>query len=255
MRRWFAAIGAVAIGALCSACDAGPPPLVTGPPIPAAGSPEVYAALGASETVGVGLGDTELRQRYAWPQLFFNSVLPRAATYYNFAAPGITTTDAMFAELPEALAVHPTVVTVFFNIDDLVNGVSPVTFGTNLDAIVHSLRQDGKATVLVGNAPAIDSLPALMVCQGAVIANVTCPVPPGVAIPGQAVIDTAVDAYDAAIAAVVAREGAVLVDVRAHSDQLTANPAALAPDGLHPSPLGNQMLALLFEAAYTSSRP
>jgi lysophospholipase L1-like esterase len=213
----------------------------------------VYAALGASETAGVGLGDTELRQRYAWPQLFFNSVLPRAATYYNFGIPGITTADALFRELPQALALHPTVVTVFFNIDDLVNGVSPVTFGTNLDTMVRALRQGGKATVLVGNAPTIDSLPALRVCQGAVIAGVTCPVPAGVAIPAQTVIDSAVDAYDAAIAAVVAREGAVLVDVRAHSDQLTANPAALAADGLHPSPLGNQMLAQLFEAAYRAS--
>lgn len=242
------------IAALCAGCDAGPPPLATGPPIPAAGSPEVYAALGASETAGVGLNDAALRERYAYPQLFFTSVLPRAATYYNFAVPGITTGDALFRELPQAVAVHPTVATVFFTVDDLVNGVSPAAFGTNLDSIVKALRQGGKATVLVGNAPTIDSLPALKVCQGAVIANVSCPVPPGIAIPAQTVIDSAVDAYDAAIAAVVVREGAVLVDVRAHSDQLIANPAALAPDGLHPSALGNQMLAQLFEAAYAAAR-
>lgn len=239
---------------LCAGCDAGPPPLATGPPIPAAGAPEVYAALGASETAGVGLDDAALRERFAWPQLFFNEVLPRAATYYNFGIPGITTAAALFQEVPQALAVHPTVVTVFFNIDDLVNGVSPVTFGTNLDSIVHAMRQDGRARVLVGNAPTIDSLPALRVCRGEVIGKVTCPLPAGMAVPPPATIDAAVDAYDAAIAAVVAREGAVLVDVRAQSSQLTANPAALAPDGLHPSPLGNRLLAALFADVYTSRR-
>ncbi|MBJ7610423.1 MAG: hypothetical protein JF887_13475 [Candidatus Dormibacteraeota bacterium] len=244
----------VAIAAACAGCAGGPPPLPTGPPIPEGGQPVVYAALGASETVGTGLNDIALRARFAWPQLFFNMVLPRAGTYYNFAVPGITTAAALYSEVPQALAVHPTVVTVFFNIDDLVNGVSPTDFGTNLDAIVHALRQDGRARVLVGNAPAIDSLPAFKACQGQATGPAHCPLPAGITIPPQATVDAAVDAYDAAITAVVAREGATLVDVRAHSDVLTTNPEDIAADGLHPSPLGDQMLAALFAAAYTTAR-
>lgn len=251
MNRLTAAIaGLLVVAVPCAGCAQGPPPLPTGPSIPAAGQPLVYAALGASETAGVGLNDLELRERFVWPQLFFNTALPRAATYYNFAVPGITTAAALQAELPQALAVHPDVVTVFFNIDDLVNGASPVTFGTNLDTIVHAMRQGGRARVLVANAPTIDNLPAFKACQGDGSGSAQCPVPAGVTIPSQDVVDAAVNAYDQAIAAVVAREGATLVDLRAHSDELTTHPEDIAPDGLHPSPLGNQVLAALFTAAY-----
>lgn len=252
MIRAARALTTVVLAILCAGCASGPPPLATGPVIPAPGRPLVYAALGASETFGTGLDDLALRERYAWPQLFFNTALPRAATYYNFAIPGITTAAALTGEVPQALAVRPDVVTVFFNIDDLVNGVSPLTFGTNLDAIVHALRQGGRARVLVGNAPAIDNLPAFKACQGIVTGAATCPIPAGVAVPAQSVVDSAVDAYDAAIAAVVAREGATLVDLRAHTDELTSHPEDLAPDGLHPSPLGDQKIAALFAAAYGS---
>jgi acyl-CoA thioesterase-1 len=209
----------------------------------------VYAALGASETSGTGLNDMALRSRYAWPQLFFNFSLPRAATYYNFAVPGITTADALQNEVPAALAVHPSVVTVFFNIDDLIHGVAPTDFAANLDRIVHAMRQGGRARVLVGNAPALDHLPAFMACQGHPAAGVTCPLPAGVSVPPQSVVDAAVGAYDDAITAVVAREGATLVDVRANSDQLTTHPEYVSRDGLHPSPVGNWLIAQLFSIA------
>lgn len=255
MKGRVAALSVVAavLAVACSACDAGPPPLATGPKIAAAGAPIVYAALGASETSGGGLNDVALRERYAWPQLFFNTALPRAATYYNFAVPGITTATALKNELPEALAVHPTVVTVFFNLDDLVNGVSPIAFGANLETIVHALRQGGRARVFVGNAPTIDNLPALLACRGVRFEGVQCPLPAGLTIPPQPVVDAAVSAYDAAIAAIVAREGATLVDLRAHSNELTTHPEDVAPDGLHPSPLGDQVIAQLFTAAYRAS--
>lgn len=247
-------VGTVALAVACASCAGGPPPLTSGPTIPAAGRPVVYAALGASETAGTGLNDTSLRARYAWPQLFFNAALPRAATYYNFAVPGTTTEAALREEVPPALAVHPGIVTVFFSIDDLVQGVSPTTFGTNLDAIVHAMRQGGRARVLVGNAPAIDTLPAFLACRGVSFEGVHCPVLAGVTIPPTQAVDAAVSAYDAAIAAVVAREGATLVDLRAHSDQITAHPEDVAPDGLHPSPLGDQMIARLFATAFEVKR-
>ncbi len=244
---------AVAIAVACAGCAAAPPPLATGPAIPAAGRSVVYAALGASETAGAGLNDLSLRSRYAWPQLFFNAALPRAATYYNLAVPGITTLDALRDEVPAALAVHPAVVTVFFNIDDLINGVSPTDFETHLKSIVHAMRQGGRARVLVGNAPTIDHLPAFMACEGLSFEGVKCPLPAGVSIPSQATVDATVNAYDVAIAEVVRSEGAVLVDVRARSDELATHPEYLAPDGLHPSPLGDQLLAELFAVAYRSA--
>jgi len=239
------------LGMLCVACGAETPAaLHPAPSIAPAGRADVYVALGASETFGTGLNDQNLRLRDTWPQLFFNEALPRAATYYNLAIPGITTTDAVQQELPQALALHPTVATVFFTVDDLVAGITPGEYESNLDSIVRALRQGGRATVLVGNAPHIDALPAYRACLAG---NSFCPLGSGTAVPPPDVVDAAIDAYDAAIARVVLREGAVLVDVAAHASDIINNPEDIATDGLHPSAAGHAALAALFVSAYRSA--
>src|SRR5256884_7625466 len=91
-----------------------------GAPSPSAPRPVVYAAIGASETFGIGAGDP----RHAWPQVFSDDVLPRSAVLHNFGIPGATTAQALHDEVPAALAVHPTVVTVWLNVNDLINGVA-----------------------------------------------------------------------------------------------------------------------------------
>lgn len=236
---------------LATACGAATPAaLHPAPPIGSAGSPEVYVALGASETAGTGLDDRALQLRDTWPQLFFNEALTRASTYYNLAVPGITTAQALQDELPQALALHPTVATVFFTVDDLVQGVAPAAYEADLDRIVHALRQGGRAVVLVGNAPHISSLPAYRAC---VAHESACPLGADVAVPPPDAVDAAVDAYDAAIARVVQREGAVLVDIAAHGGEITGDPQDIAEDGLHPSAQGNAALAALFVSAYRAA--
>lgn len=252
MRRAVQLLVAAALLALVgAACGAETPAaLHPAPPIPPAGRAEVYVALGASETYGSGINDQPLRFRTIWPQLFFNEALPRAATYYNLAVPGITTGEALQIEVPAALALHPTVASVFFTLDDLVQGVPVSEYEANLGKIVHSLRQGGRAVVLVGNAPHIDALPAYLACLSGAF---SCPLGDNVTVPQPAAIDTLVDAYDAAIARVVAREGAVLVDVAAHAATITSDPADIAPDGLHPSSAGHAALAALFVSAYRAA--
>jgi lysophospholipase L1-like esterase len=234
------------LGVACGGADS-TAALHPAPQVAAAGRPEVYVALGASETVGTGLNDETLRLRDAWPQLFFNDALPRAATFYNLAVPGATTAGALRTQLASALAVHPTVASVFFTIDDLVQRVSPDDYETNLGTIVHALRQGGRAVVMVANAPHIDGLPAYQACLSA---GALCPLGQGVTVPQADVVNAAVDAYDAAITRVVAREGAVLVDVAAHASDIAVNPTYIAADGLHPSPEGHAALARLFVSAY-----
>jgi lysophospholipase L1-like esterase len=242
---------AATLGLMAAACGAETPAaLHPAPTISPAGRAEVYVALGASETVGSGLSDDPLRLREIWPQLFFNEALPRAATFYNFAVPGISTADALQRELPRALAVQPTVATVFFTVDDLVQGVTPAEYESNLDTMVHALRRGGRAVVLVGNAPHIDMLPAYRACLSG---GATCPLGGGTVVPPPSVVDAAIDAYDAAIARVVAREGAVLVDVAAHAAEIVADPGDIATDGLHPSPQGHAALAALFVSAYRAA--
>ncbi|HXA29933.1 MAG TPA: GDSL-type esterase/lipase family protein [Candidatus Angelobacter sp.] len=234
---------------LVAGCGADTPgALHPAPAVGPAGAAEVYVALGASETVGTGLNDQALQLRDTWPQLFYNEALPRASTYYNLAIPGVSTTDALQSELPQAIALHPTVASVYFTIDDLVQGVSPSQYEMNLDGIVHALRQGGRAVVLVGNAPHISSLPAYQACLDG---TAFCPLARGVTVPQPAQVDALVDAYDAAIARVVVREGAVLVDVAAAGAQISAQD--IASDGLHPSAAGHAALAALFVSAYRSA--
>lgn len=244
--------GAVALvsGLVLAACGAAPSSAIPGSGIvvPAAGHPDVYVALGTSETAGVGL-DQALRLRFAWPQLFYNEALSRASTYYNFAIPGITTAVALQRELPQALAVHPTVATVFFTIDDLVAGVTPAEYGSNLDTIVHSLRKAG-ATVLVAAAPHIDGLPAYSACTATSGSTTTCPLGPGITLPPPAEADAAIDVYDAAVQSVAARENAIIVDLRSRSYDITTHPEYISDDGLHPSALGDEQIANLFVSAY-----
>src|SRR5438128_11621228 len=87
-------------------------------PSPSAPTRLVYAAIGASETFGIGAGDP----RQAWPQVFSDDVLPRSAVLHNFGIPGSTTAQALHHEAPAALAVPPTVVTVCLTVYDLLHG-------------------------------------------------------------------------------------------------------------------------------------
>ena len=251
MRRWGSGLLALAGAAVLSACGAAPASAIpgSGVVIPAAGHPDIFTALGTSETAGVG-EDFALRLRFAWPQLFYNEALSRASTYYNFAIPGIATADALQRELPQALAVHPTVAAVFFTLDDLVAGVTPQDYGRNLDTIAHSLRQAG-ATVLIAAAPHIDGLPAYAACSGAPrTTTATCPLGQAVVLPPPAAADAAIDVYDAAVQGVATRENGIIVDLRSQSYDITAHPEYISDDGLHPSALGAEQIASLFVAAY-----
>src|SRR5262249_2570992 len=160
-----------------------------------------YAAVGASETAGVGAQDPRSQ---AWPMVLYETALPRTADFYSFGIPGETTEAALSAELPAALAVRPTLVTVWLNVNDLIAGVAPADYEARLGQLVPALRQGGAARVLVANTPYLDRLPLYLACRTGTAA---CPF--GGAVPAPAQLNATVDAYNAAIARVVQREGAV----------------------------------------------
>src|SRR3989442_12301589 len=112
MRRLLAArsiASLMLVGLTLSACgvipNTGTQPSLSAP------TRVVYAAIGASETYGIGAGDP----RQAWPQVFTDDVLPRSAVLHNFGIPGATTPHALHYEVPAPLAVHPPVVTACVN--------------------------------------------------------------------------------------------------------------------------------------------
>src|SRR3989449_9569460 len=155
MRRLLAArsiAGLALAGLTLSACGS---MANTGAP-----TPVISAAIGASETYGIGAGDP----RQAWPQVFTDDVLPRSAVLHNFGIPDATTAQALHDEVPAALAVHPTVVTVWLNVNDLINGVAAQDYEIQLRQVLRALRRSGQARVLVANTPDLAQLPAYRAC-------------------------------------------------------------------------------------------
>jgi acyl-CoA thioesterase-1 len=228
-----------------SACATTP---VVGVRAPAsAPAPVVYAAIGASETYGIGATD---RYRQAWPQVFYNDVLPPSAVLYNFGIPGATTAQALHDEVPAAVAVHPTVVTVWLNVNDLIRGVSVADYESQLRQLLHSLRRGSQTQVLVANTPDLGQLPAYRAClPNAPAAGPTCLIPDGL-VPAPQAITAAVDAYNAAISHAAKQEGATLVDLHLNGALIGQHPEWVSADGFHPSEQGYAVIAKLFEDAY-----
>jgi acyl-CoA thioesterase I len=236
----------LAVAALTlSACTTTP---ATGArPATSAPAPVVYAAIGASETYGIGASD---RYRQAWPQVFYNDVLPKSAVLYNFGIPGATTAQALHDEVPAAVAVHPTVVTVWLNVNDLISGVTALDYEAQLRQVLRALRHGGQTRVLVANTPDLAQLPAYRAClPNAPAGGPTCLIPSGF-MPTPQAVAAAVAAYNAAISEAVNLEGAMLVDLHLDGTQIIQHPEWISADGFHPSGQGYAVIAKLFEDAY-----
>ncbi len=205
----------------------------------------VYAAIGASETYGIGAGDPRL----AWPQVFSDNVLPQSAVLHNFGIPGATTAQALRDEVP-AVALHPTVVTVWLNVNDLISGVTAQDYESQLRQLLQDLRQGGQARVLVANTPDLAQLPAYRAClPGAPAGGPECLIPAGL-MPTPQAVAAAVAGYNAAISNAAKQEGATLVDLYLNDSQIAQHPEWISADGFHPSGQGYAVIAKQFEDAY-----
>ena len=242
-----ARIGAGLLGAALTLRACAPTPVVGVRSSAAAPAPVIYAAIGASETYGIGAND---RYRQAWPQVFYNDVLPPSAVLYNFGIPGATTAQALHDEVPAALAVHPTVVTVWLNVNDLIDGVTAQDYEGQLRLVLHALRRGGQTRVLVANTPDLAQLPAYRAClPNGPARGPACVIPPAF-VPTPELVAATVAAYNAAITQAAVQEGATLVDLHLDGSQITQHPEWISGDGFHPSTKGYAVIAKQFEDAY-----
>jgi acyl-CoA thioesterase I len=243
-RRVGTLAAALAAAVACTAPAASAPRSPTPAPTPSGAQP-VYVAIGASETVGIGTQDPA---RESWPQQLYQR-LPATTVYYNFGIPSETTAAAMRDEVPPALAVQPTLVTVWLNVDDLVAGVSPADYEAQLDGLVAAVRRGGAARVLVANTPRLDRLPAYAACRPSPPpGSPRCPLN-GIVLPPADQLDALIQAYNAAIARVVQRQGAVLVDLYGAGAVSDQHPEYVSADGFHPSAQGAAAIAGAFAGA------
>jgi len=206
--------------------------------------PGVYAAIGASETAGIGTDDPP---RQAFPERLLRLLGP-GAVLYNFGVARETTQAALQDELPPALSVHPGLATVWLNVDDLIANVAVADYEARLDQLVGALRRAG-AIVLVANTPQLEHLPAYAACRpDPPPGSVQCPLG-SVVLPPPDRVEVEVQAYNAAIAAVAAREGATVIDLYGAGDVPREHPGYVSRDGFHPSAAGAAAIADSFAAA------
>ena len=213
------------------------------PPPEDSGPPPVYVAVGASETTGVG-SDQPLRD--AWPRVLHRTALPAGSVFVNMGIPGATVAQALAEEVNPALAAKPNLVTVWLNVNDMNRGVGVAEYERQLDVLVRALRGDGSTRVLVANTPPLDHLPAYQ--AGRVLG----------AFPSPAAVERLVDAYNQAVARVVERNGAFLVDL--HAVGMAARAAGteaqmISRDGFHPSTAGHAAVAAAFADVLRRSGP
>jgi lysophospholipase L1-like esterase len=72
-------------------------------------------------------------------------------------------------------------------------------------------------------------------------------------VPAPDQLNAAVDAYNAAIARVAQREGAVVVDLHSQGEVPDQHPDWVSADGFHPDAAGYAQIAARFASAYSAS--
>ena len=226
---------------LGAACTPSRPDVL--PPPDESSTPPVYVAVGASETTGVG---SEQPLRDGWPRILHRTALPAGSVFVNMGIPGATVAQALAEEVGQALAARPNLVTVWLNVNDITRGVNTADYERQLDSLVRQLRGAGSTRVLVANTPPLDHLPAYE--TGRVLG----------AFPAPEQVAAIVDAYNQAIARVVQRNGAFLVDL--HAVGMAARAAGteaqmVSGDGFHPSNAGHAAVAAAFADVLRQSGP
>jgi len=180
----------------------------------------------------------------------------RQVTFTSLGFDGARVAEALASSVPKAEKIQPNVVTVWLNVNDLINGLRGMgttpMFEKQLGELVHRLRRGGATTVLLANTPALDQLPAYRDCLDP--AGTRCVLPPAFRqfVPKPDGLNAEVDAYNQVTVRVAQREGAVLVDLHAASLKARAEgrePSLVSGDGFHPSTAGHAAVAAEFAAA------
>jgi lysophospholipase L1-like esterase len=185
-----------------------------------------YAALGASETFGVGASP------YTKGYAFLVKQGLHAKHFVDTGIPGTTLPAGFDAELNSALAIRPALATVFFGFNDIKGGVSRVAFLSNLTDLVTTLQR-AHAKVLIIDLPDLSLLPAVV----------------NSGIPG---VHEITISWNNGMRRVAQQTGAQFLELAPYSHELATHPAYIAVDGLHPSNAGHARLAQIVLAAIRS---
>jgi lysophospholipase L1-like esterase len=195
----------------------------------------VYAAIGASDTVGVGAPNPD---RDGWVPLLHRR-LPPGSKLINLGISGAKLHDAVEKELPKALETKPDFATVWNVVNDLNANVDIGAYERDLDKLVGDLTSKTPARVLVGNCPDLTRVP--------VYAKLGIPADQ---------LRPEVTRWNAVLARVVGKypNRAYLVDLYARSGEIDFDAGMVSVDDFHPSAKGYARLAEIFWEFAVSAR-
>jgi lysophospholipase L1-like esterase len=193
-------------------------------PAVAASRPLAYAAIGASETVGVG-ADNPVTQ--SWVADLARK-LPRGSRLINLGKSGALLAYGVRRELPAAVSGNPDLVTVWMAVNDINARVPPAVYRSQLDTLLGTLQHRTQAAVYVGNVPDLTIMPLYgSLDKGALLGVVKI--------------------YNGIISAVARAHHATVIDLFTQTRRtLPAHPEYLSGDGFHPSTAGYADIANLW---------
>jgi lysophospholipase L1-like esterase len=220
MRRALAALALVAVVLSGVGCGGGS----SGPTSPQDPRRLIYAAVGASDAVGIGAFPPTAGYVYKIAERM--RAVATEVELHNLGISGAEIEEMLDPQLGAAMAAAPDVVTVWAGSNDVIAGRPAAGFAADLDRLIAELRSRTAAQVFVADLADLSRAPLFLLR------------------PDPDVTAERIAAFNREIAAVAARRGAVLVRLSA----LPLDPSLFAIDGFHPSTAGHARIAELFWA-------
>ncbi len=191
-----------------------------------------YAAIGASDTFGIGTDDP---QTQSWPA-DLAAKLGDGVHLINLGIPGIHADSALGVEVPIALDSHPDLITIWLAVNDLADNVPTATYAHNLDVILTRLQVLSPHTrIAVANVPDITLLPRFQTANAQAL-------------------HSQIASYNTTIASLVQRHHVLLVDLYARWQDLANHPDYISDDGFHPNAFGYAAIATIFYQVLQESK-
>jgi acyl-CoA thioesterase-1 len=188
--------------------------------------PKVFAAIGASDVVGMGANDPE---RNNWATVL-HSYMPTGTRLVRLARPGITLREANASEVFQAVKAKPDLVTLWNCVNDLAKRVPLGDYTRELEIALSRLTRETEARIVVLNVPDLSRL-----------------LPETIGEVQRTMVRGGIVQWNGAIAKTVARYGTRvrLLDLFAVSDEMMSQRDYVAADGFHLSTAGHKALAEL----------
>ncbi len=140
-------------------------------------------------------------------------------------------------ELPVALDVHPSWVSLWPGVNDLRHQISLQAFSTQLNALLDRIDHETQARVILLNIPDLRDVPAF------------ASIDPNA-------LDKTVRQWNAVIAQAAESHNAILVDLYSNSEIVNGHPEDVSSDGFHPSTAGYQRIAdLVLKTVHAHVQP